>query len=330
MKLFLSHAGLGEVKGGVELYAQYLEQVFPDVKKLDYHSLKNELGDVSFPFFREPKRAELLGKYAEKNFPDADIFSNGMFCWNLKTKNQINICHGTYAAFAESAVPKTNPDFYRLRFIYNMYEKIAAKKAKAVVANSESTASNIKRFFGIDAEIIHPPVDTSLFFPLAKENSKEKLGWKGVNVLFVGRPEYAKGFDIMQKLAIKNPEITFNCILSRSFESTLKNLVVITPQKHSDLPLFYNASDLVLFPSRFEGFGFVTIEALSCGKKIVTLNTGIAPELESPNIFICHRKKDIEKTFYSALLAEESKPKTDFKNKFSFETFRKKWISITH
>src|SRR3990167_4363609 len=98
MKLFLSHAGLGEVRGGVEVYAQHLSKVFKSLEIVDYHSHKKKLGE-----------------FVKKNYPDARIFSNGMFCWNLVGKNQINISHGTYAAFAERAISPFSLDFYRLR-----------------------------------------------------------------------------------------------------------------------------------------------------------------------------------------------------------------------
>ncbi|HLC79214.1 MAG TPA: glycosyltransferase family 4 protein [archaeon] len=326
MKLFLSHAGLGEVRGGVEVYAQHLSKVFKSLEIVDYHSHKKELGDTLNPLLREPERAKKLGEFVKKNYPDARIFSNGMFCWNLVGKNQINISHGTYAAFAERAISPFSLDFYRLRYIYSHFEKIAAKNASLVVVNSSSTSKNVKTFLGPDSKIIYPPVDFENFRPIAFEKARDKLGWKGVNVLFIGRAERAKGFDLIEKAALKNSNINFKCILSRPYECRIKNIEIIPPVAHSNLPTFYSACDVVLFPSRFEGFGLVLPEALACNKKIVALNTGIAGEIKDPNIFISEPTSwGIEKALMEALSKEPYNSRPAMQKIFSFERFAKKW-----
>ena len=326
MKLFLSHTGVSEVAGGVERYAQYLSEVFPSTKHLDYHSHKKEFGD-GFSLLREPIRAKKLGGFVSKNYSNVNtIFTNGMFCWNLKEKNQINICHGTYAAFAEKALSKTNPDYFRLKYIYSYFEKKAAKNASKVIVNSKSTAQSVKKYFGLSSEVIYPPVDFENFKPMDFEKARENLGWAGVNVLFVGRAEKAKGFDLVESVAEKNPNISFKCILSRHYNSKVKNIEIISPKKHALLPLYYNAADLVLFPSRFEGFGFVTIEALACNKKIVTLGAGIASEIESENLFVTI-ESELNKTLRIALSNQNSNSRNLMKNVFSVKKFREKWRS---
>jgi glycosyltransferase involved in cell wall biosynthesis len=37
-----------------------------------------------------------------------------------------------------------------------------------------------------------------------------------------------------------------------------------------DLPIFYNAAEVFVFPSIFEGFGLPVIEAMACGTPVVT------------------------------------------------------------
>jgi glycosyltransferase involved in cell wall biosynthesis len=46
-----------------------------------------------------------------------------------------------------------------------------------------------------------------------------------------------------------------------------------------DLPLFYNAADVFVFPSLYEGFGFPVLEALACGTPVVAVNASSVPEL---------------------------------------------------
>lgn len=46
-----------------------------------------------------------------------------------------------------------------------------------------------------------------------------------------------------------------------------------------DLPVFYNAARLVVYPTLYEGFGFPVLEAMACGTPVVTSNNSSLPEV---------------------------------------------------
>jgi glycosyltransferase involved in cell wall biosynthesis len=46
-----------------------------------------------------------------------------------------------------------------------------------------------------------------------------------------------------------------------------------------DLPKIYNVSDLLFYPSLYEGFGHPLLEAMACGVPVVTSNAGSLPEI---------------------------------------------------
>lgn len=54
-----------------------------------------------------------------------------------------------------------------------------------------------------------------------------------------------------------------------------------------DMPAFYAASDMFLFPSLREGFGMPVLEAMACGTPVITSNTSSMPEVaENAALFV--------------------------------------------
>lgn len=328
--IFLSHSNYKEVHGGVEVYAREFAKVFPGAQFYDFNSKIDALGDTHLLPFKEPIRAKKLGGFVKSKIGNQIVATNGMFCWNLpKETVQINICHGTYAAFAEKTFGFADPEFYRLRYVYSGFEKIAAQKAKIVVANSKSTSANIRKYFGLGSKVIYPPVDSDLFYPQNRTSAAKKLGWEGTNVLFVGRPEKVKGFDLVEECARRMPQVNFKCILSRPYSSDLPNVQILSSVKRQELANYYNAADAVLFPSRFEGFGLVAAEALSCNAKIVSLGAGITGEIESENVLLSKpNSAQLQTAIEQAISAKPSNSRTLSKKLLSAKEFTKKWKEI--
>ncbi len=46
-----------------------------------------------------------------------------------------------------------------------------------------------------------------------------------------------------------------------------------------DLPLWYNAADLFVYPSVYEGFGLPPLEAMACGTAVITSTASSLPEV---------------------------------------------------
>lgn len=51
------------------------------------------------------------------------------------------------------------------------------------------------------------------------------------------------------------------------------------PVDDTDLPGLYNAATIFVFPSRYEGFGFPVLEAMSCGTPVISSNASSLPEI---------------------------------------------------
>jgi len=48
---------------------------------------------------------------------------------------------------------------------------------------------------------------------------------------------------------------------------------------HGELPLWYSAADVFVYPSLYEGFGLPVLEALACGTPVITSNVSSLPEV---------------------------------------------------
>ncbi len=86
---------------------------------------------------------------------------------------------------------------------------------------------------------------------------------KDVVLLKVGRPQW-KGareelVDLARRLGLRDDVLFFDYVPEES------------------LPVFYNAADLFVFPSRYEGFGLPPLEAMACGCPVVTSNAASLP-----------------------------------------------------
>ncbi len=310
-KVLLTFNDPEKVKAGVETYSKLLLKVFPDLKIIHLGNIGAKDKDF-FSLIKEPMKAKLLGDYIIQNKDKLKpelVITNGMIGWNIAEKKVgckiVNLQHGTYAAYAEAAMKKTDLNYWRIKCIYSYFEKLAVKNASFIISNSDFTANNVKKHYGAKSRVIYPPIDTNLFKPLDKKECRKKLDLpldKKI-VLFVGRPDYSKGFDIFEKIAEKMPEHLFVSATNPKAKTELPNFIAFDEVRHEDLVYFYNSADVLLFPSRFEGFGFVPLEALACNVPVIANKVGIFDDFtnEIPNTFILNNKNI---TFYIKYINE--------------------------
>ena len=62
-------------------------------------------------------------------------------------------------------------------------------------------------------------------------------------------------------------------------EGLSEQVVVLGYATHEDMVLIYNAADLFVYPSAYEGFGMPVLEAMACGAPVVALNNTSLPEI---------------------------------------------------
>jgi glycosyltransferase involved in cell wall biosynthesis len=68
-------------------------------------------------------------------------------------------------------------------------------------------------------------------------------------------------------------------VMRLSRASDLKKITHFRSVKSEERKFWYNASEALVFPSFFEGFGLPPLEAMACGKPVITSNRSSIPEV---------------------------------------------------
>jgi glycosyltransferase involved in cell wall biosynthesis len=334
MKVLLTLTSSSSVRGGVEIFSSHLKKAVPGLEIVDYDSIRPQFREP-FPLLKNPVYAKRLDEWFMKNsnaYRPEIVFTNGMDGWNLKASlgcPVINIQHGTFAAFAEKAMKKTSPNYWRIRHIYARYERLSAAKATRIIANSPFTRENLKKYYRLESGVINNAVDTETIRPV--KNARKILGLpedKDIGI-FVGRPDYTKGFDIVEAVAEKFPDMIFLCITPFPFRPRPRNMLAFSGLPHKKLCVYYSAADICINPSRFEGFGYVPLESLACNTPVIGNPTGVFASFKVTGFSPVER--NVPEFYFKKLtdvLSSPEKSRHEIKKLFSFRQFSKAYRKI--
>ena len=136
--------------------------------------------------------------------------------------------------------------------LHRWLAKWVVRSADGVVANSRDTAWHVARL-GAAAEVIPPGIDLSRFSPSPRPSQR--------TVLYLGGDSFDKGVDVARELAdtLMGPGLT-----------------EVDP---ATVPALIAQHDVVLVPSRAEGFGLVAAEAIASGRWVVASAVGGLPDV---------------------------------------------------
>ncbi len=179
--------------------------------------------------------------------------------------------------------------------------KEALGKTNRIIAISNNTKKDLIKFMGLHEEIIsviHGAVDET-FYKVDDgkviTDIKKRYKIDGKFILFVGTLEPRKNLNLLitaymklrQKNAIEHRLVivgkkgwTYKEIFEAVERLGISGDVIFTGYvPDEELVLFYNAADLFVYPSFYEGFGLPPLEAMSCGTPVITSNTSSLPEV---------------------------------------------------
>lgn len=209
----------------------------------------------------------------------------------LDRKRTIVVCHDVHPLIYRG--PKL-PGFWLARYRFNLRR---LRRAKCVVTVSEHTRKDLLKYCPYlspeQVVAVHSGIEGNwrvLGDSAQFADFRRRQGLEGKRfLLHVGNDNWYKNFGGLLRalpaladkelLLVKVGEIGAD---NRQliFELGLGARVVHVPYASSDdLVSFYNAAEMLVFPSWHEGFGWPPLEAMACGCPVVASNRASVPEV---------------------------------------------------
>ena len=194
------------------------------------------------------------------------------------------------------------PDAFRRanRLYLNLFTKLSARRAARVITGSESTRQDVIALCGVPADrvVTVPDGVTTAFCPADPREVAEFRQRKGLPkrfILFLGTLEPRKNVvRLLDAYAAwrrtsREPVVLviaggkgwfYETIFARAAELGLGDTVIFPGFVPGDeLPWWYRAAELFVYPSLFEGFGLPVLEAMACGTPTITSRASSLPEV---------------------------------------------------
>lgn len=170
--------------------------------------------------------------------------------------------------------------------IYSIVERVLQKMTDVIICVSQYELDKAASF-GIDRRRmkliyngIHPKAEAST---VSDQPS--------INLLYVGRLDYQKGFDVLLKAytEVERTDLTLTVVGSAVNQDAVECPVIdsveylpwVSPGEVNEL---YKKADALIVPSRWEGFAMVPLEGMAMGLPVIASDCTSLPELVTHDV----------------------------------------------
>jgi glycosyltransferase involved in cell wall biosynthesis len=183
------------------------------------------------------------------------------------------------------------------RTYLRIFTQLSVRRAQRVIAVSESTKRDLVQCYGIPpgkVDVIYNGKDAAFRQLPAGEVAgfQAEQGLPERFILFVGtlepRKNVARLIEAYARLSSDRPPLMliggrgwlYDDVFARVEALNLSDEVhFVGYVPAEDLPRWYNAASLFVYPSLYEGFGLPPLEAMACGTPVVTSTASSLPEV---------------------------------------------------
>ncbi|MGQ9626424.1 MAG: glycosyltransferase family 4 protein [Anaerolineae bacterium] len=194
------------------------------------------------------------------------------------------------------------PQRFRLpnRLYLSLFTRLSARRARRVIAISESTKRDIVRLLGISEQkvaVIYPGLDGACR-PLPPEDVAAFRARRGLPerfIFFLGTleprknvPNLVRAYALLRQKGSKGVRLVIAGARGWMYEDIFATVEALglgeevvfpgyIPQE--ELPFWYNAAEVFVYPSLYEGFGMPVLEAMACGTPAIVADASSLPEV---------------------------------------------------
>lgn len=185
-----------------------------------------------------------------------------------------------------------NESSYLRRILTSYGIKVLYARADCVTANSEDSLRFMKSYIGKRPTYFYLPnmIDVRKSLEMSKEAPPDIPVWvEGPRLLALGRMDHQKGFDVLVRAMaivrkVKRWSLGFvgegsqRRVLEKQVQDLkMADCIFFLGEKIDPFP-YYGWADIVIIPSRFEGFPNVLLEAMACRKAVIVTNCLTGPK----------------------------------------------------
>ena len=310
MKFSIDARGINLYKGsGIGTYTENLLRELLNIDTKNNYSIfwtgenyESYKKDNSKIIFTSKKHGTFYENYYYPNYIEENnidmhhIPQNGIGLNELYTSSVVVTIHDLIPYI----LPETVGRGYLQRFLRDM--PLIVSNSKIILTVSEYSKRDIMKFFPFVNEekiFVTPLAANKSYKPLNKSNCveyiKNKYSISSPFLLYIGgfsTRKNVKELIIAFSKIHKSLKKDYKLVLCGSIkdegvklqdlckELLIDDKIIFTGFIPDDeLPLFYNAAELFVYPSLYEGFGLPPLEAMSCATPVITSNSTSIPEV---------------------------------------------------
>ena len=218
---------------------------------------------------------------------------------------------GKIALTLHDIVYQARPDLYNWpsfwdKILLKKFSRISAKKAQIIFTPSEFSKKEILKHYQVAADkvFVTPLAVDQSFKQIADQNKlteiKKKYQIKNRFILSVGsvfiRRHLPEAIEAFEKVIDQLPGYQFLVVGHNYTKRKLFGRAVLRRDylEGEDLVALYNAADLLIYLSDYEGFGLPVLESMACATPVITSPLGSLPEVAGDSAIYVEDSSSVE------------------------------------